>query len=190
MTIHAQEGKSYADCLKQSWNTNRMLTQATKPALAKASNDTSKNVTVPLEELVTKVIKLVEVGLSEIEPVKAIAAADKMRSNVSKIFGELIKTPPKTSAKTTKPKDPRQKKSPQKSSKTPTKHKTPKNSTTQNIQPTPGNKRLRSPDTEDEQTSPCRKQVILTSEEYSEEIDIFDLSLLRDSPTKETLVSD
>jgi hypothetical protein len=27
MTIHVQEGKSYADCLKQSWNNSRILTQ-------------------------------------------------------------------------------------------------------------------------------------------------------------------
>jgi hypothetical protein len=33
--------------------------------------------------------------LAEIEPVKAIAAAEKMRVSVAKIFGELVKAPSK-----------------------------------------------------------------------------------------------
>jgi hypothetical protein len=94
MTIHAQEGKSYADCLKQSWKTSRILTQEkprpsqpTKPA----NNEATVSPPIPIGELVNKVIQFVEVGLAEIEPVKTIAAAEKKRQSVENIFGELIK---------------------------------------------------------------------------------------------------
>jgi hypothetical protein len=96
MTIHAQEGKSYANCLKQSWNTSRILIQEkTKPPKpTKSTNkEATSNLPVPIGELVSKVIQLVEVGLAELEPVKAVTAADKIRGSVASRFGELVRAP-------------------------------------------------------------------------------------------------
>jgi hypothetical protein len=96
MTIHAQEGKSYADCLKQSWNTSRILTQEkTRPSQPTKSANKEATSNLPIGELVNNVTQLVEVGLVEFDPVKAITAAKKMRANVAEIFGELVKHPPK-----------------------------------------------------------------------------------------------
>jgi hypothetical protein len=94
MTIHAQEGKSYADCLKQSWNISRILIkEKTKPPKPTKSinKEATSNLPVPISELVSKVIQLVEVEMTELEPVKTITAADKMRASVASRFGELVK---------------------------------------------------------------------------------------------------
>jgi membrane-bound lytic murein transglycosylase len=96
MTIHAQEGKSSADCLKQSWNTSRILTQEkTRPSQPTKSANKEATSNLPIGELVNKVIHLVEVGLAEFDSVKAVTAAKKMRANVAEIFGELVKAPSK-----------------------------------------------------------------------------------------------
>ena len=203
MTIHAQEGKSYADCLKQSWNTSRMLTQEkTRPSQPTKSVTKEATSNLPIGELVNKVIRLVEVGLAELDPVKAVTAANKMRANVAEIFGELVKAPSKeqTKAKSTdkptprpRPKGENTKGSQVKGTQPQATHTPHKNNqqNTQTVSPTPGKKRQRSPDNEDEE-SPCHKQVIVVQADVepnlSDPDSDLDLSLLGNTPSKEAMV--
>jgi hypothetical protein len=204
MTIHAQESKSYADCLKQSWNTSRVLTQEkTRPSQPTKSANKEATSNLPIGELVNTVIQLVEVGLAEFDPVKAVTAAKKMRANVAEIFGELVKAPSKeqTEAKSTDKPTPRPRPNgkntrgtqgkgtqPQATPCTSKKNNPPN---TKSVSPTPGRKRQRSPGNEDEE-SPCHKQVIVVEADVepnlSDPESDLDFSLLVNTPSKEAMV--
>jgi hypothetical protein len=58
-----------------------------KPGHHRLQNQPTTTVSVPIGELVNKVIQLVEVVMSEFGPVKAVTAAEKMRATVASIFG-------------------------------------------------------------------------------------------------------
>jgi hypothetical protein len=158
---------------------------------------------VPINELVSKVIQLVEVGLAELQPVKVVTVTKKMRASVATIFGEIVKAPSKkqTEAKSSEKPTPMPRPKgrntqgtqgrgirPQATKATRTSEKDPQN--TKTISPTQGKKRQQSPGNENE--CPCHKQVTVVQTDVdadlSDAVSEFDFSLLGNTPSKEVMV--